>query len=636
MSEEKKGQTIHEMASYVFNEAIKRANADQFDEAIGVYGNLTDLAPAISAAFSQRGRCHWEMHRWYQAKRDFEKAVQLDPDNADVSWTLGLMNLQLCRFTDGWRDYETRWGSKVFKSPRLRTSKPQWKLGDGNKKVLVWCEQGLGDQIIYSSLLNKLSEYVDEVTVMLDMRLIKLLERGHANNPKIKFLPHDARVDMDAHDSHLPIASLGSCFIHDLPSIERFRSENYLLPDWRRTAQLKRDLSIKDGELVIGLSWTSTAPSAVGKHKSCSLKDLEPLLKEGMANGYRFVSLQYGDVGPELDQYPQIIRADQVDKFFDVEGVASLMMLCDRIVSVSNVNVHIAGAMGKPVHLLDANKLWYWNNRVGNHNLWYPTVKIYPRANMLAPWDEPVKKVVSDLFGNHDDKLIEEIDTGYMFPTFVFFHVGDDVYMPQKMVSSIRSSNPNATIIMCTDATTPEVLGINKRHEYTADRNRLMVSRLAGFASLNLDHPAIYLDTDMLIGAEINPKEILGDKDAVFCRRSFDREYGFNTGLRGLNFSEYEGKTLDEVYPFIACATVTRNARPWVAMLELLSFLDPKYHIWYGDQEASKLYASTNPTKVAAFTEAEYGCLPERIDPNNPPKIVHFKGEARKKLFEAA
>ena len=58
-----------------------------------------------------------------------------------------------------------------------------------------------------------------------------------------------------------------------------------------------------------------------------------------------------------------------VNNFFDLEGVAAIMSLCDAVVSVSNANVHIAGALGLPTYVLDANKLWYWNNRQGNESL---------------------------------------------------------------------------------------------------------------------------------------------------------------------------------------------------------------------------------------------------------------------------
>ena len=384
-----KPQTIHDMANVVFNEAIKRANADQYDEAVAVYNNIIDLRRALSNAYQQRGRCHWEMHRWDDAHRDFEEACRMEPDNDDFAWTLGLMNLQKHEYEEGWQGYARRWGSKTFKSPRLRTNKPEWFPGCNAKRILVWPEQGLGDQIIYSSMLPLLARY-GEVTAMVDMRIVNLLQRGM---PSIKFIPHDARLPLDSFDAHIPLGSLGQYFINskdDIKNVER----HYIAADPARVNDLKNKYKFKDRS-VFGLSWQSTAKT-VGPHKSCTLKDLEPILEWGKECGYQFVSLQYGDVS-ELDKYPQIIRPTE-HLFFDLESVAALMHCCEHIISVSNVNVHIAGAMGAAVSMLDANKLWYWNAKDENgFSDWYWDVLIYPREHMLAPWTNQVRSMLKYL-----------------------------------------------------------------------------------------------------------------------------------------------------------------------------------------------------------------------------------------------
>jgi tetratricopeptide (TPR) repeat protein len=392
-----KPQSIHDMANHVFNEAIKRANADQFDEAVAIYGNIIDLRPALSAAYQQRGRCHWEMNRWADALKDFQEACRMEPDNNEFAWTLGLMNLQRHAYKEGWRGYSRRWDSKTFKSPRLRTSKPEWYSGIDAKRVLVWPEQGLGDQIIYSSMLPLLAQHA-EVTAMVDMRLTNLLARGM---PEVNFIPHDARVPMDKHDAHIPLGSLGQHFIHTVEDIDSVASD-YILRDRNRSIELAKKYGFDQitAKPIIGLSWQSTAKT-IGHHKSCSLKDLEPILEWGDREGFQFLSLQYGDTS-ELDKYPQIIKPN-INMFFDLESVCALMSECEHIISVSNVNVHLAGAMGVRVHLLDANKLWYWNAKDSDgYSLWYPTVKIHPRENMLASWTSPVQNVLECLVEEYE------------------------------------------------------------------------------------------------------------------------------------------------------------------------------------------------------------------------------------------
>ena len=99
--------------------------------------------------------------------------------------------------------------------------------------------------------------------------------------------------------------------------------------------------------------------------------------------------------------------------------------------------------------------------------------------------------------------------------TFVFFHVGEDLTWSIKLVESIRQSNPDAEIVMTSDGDTPDVKGITRRANVKGDRAHIMLLRLAGFAAAQVDKPAIYLDTDMIVKAKIDPEQLLGDKTAL-------------------------------------------------------------------------------------------------------------------------
>jgi hypothetical protein len=306
------------------------------------------------------------------------------------------------------------------------------------------------------------------------------------------------------------------------------------------------------------------------------------------------------------------------------------MELCDVIVSPSNANVHLAAAMGKPVMLLDANKLWYWNNRKGHRSLWYPEVLIFQRENMNAPWDLQVRQVKEQLelqYGLRDK----------IYKHFAFFHVGEDISQPQKMVKSLLRHNPDAFITMYTDCYTPDVMGITRRVESEVNREELCYHRVKAYAETYVSSilPTMYLDTDMLVQGEIVVKDLLEPyKHVAFLRREFHRDGVFNVDQRGINFSEYEGKTIDKVYPYVGCTIVAKNPQVWKDLLAIYDALDPKFRRWYGDQEALRIYAEKYPERVSEINESVYGCLPEHK--TDDAKILHFKGEARKKLFEVA
>ena len=619
MTEEKKGKTLYDFSKDVFEKGLAAAGQGKYDEAIGLLENVNSILPIFVASALQTGRCHWEMHRWEPARKYFEMANRLDPLNDDAGWTVGLLALQMGDFKAGWEGYERRWGSQTFQSPRISTVHPQWERGLGLKRPIVWTEQGIGDQILYASLIEALAREVESIVVLIDMRLAGLMQRG-CKAKNVTFLPHNAKIKMSDHDSHIPIASLGKYFINRVTDIQPSVSVGYIKADPHRVERLRKELNLGE-TYTIGLAWTSTAP-IIGEHKSVPLAAFKPILDTPHV---KFINLQYGKAQEEGRDYHPSLITTHIDTFLDLENTAALIELCDVIISPSCATVHIAAAMGKDVLLLDANKLWYWNNRQGNESLWYPGVKIYQRENMNAPWDLQLKQVKEelDLMLNFEGERVRD--------NFVFFHVGDDISYPQKMVKSLLRYNPNANVIMCTDKDTPDVMGITERREFAVDRENLMFSRMRAFSQLRFAEPALYIDTDMIFMDRVSVSEVMNGNDVVMCRRAFGTEDIFNIEQRGLRFDEYEGKTLGELYPYVGCVVGTKNGDPWVSMLRMYEMLPPKFKKWYGDQEVLKKYAEA--FEIGAISENVIGCLPEHK--HSRAKILHYKGPSRKPLFEA-
>lgn len=378
----------------IYQDGLKLLEQDKCDEAIPLFNDIIKLRPLLAGAYVQRGRCHWEMRRWDLARPDFANCLLLDPENPDAKWTTGLMELQLGNFERGWKFYESRWDTPTFQSPRLKTRLPPWERGKGYQSVLVWCEQGIGDQLLYGSMLNALKKEVEKVTVMIDIRLMNLLQRA---NPNIKFIRHDSKVQNSEYDSQIPIGSVGKHFINDVADIKKNRSVSYIYPDRSRLDHLTHELALQPDDFVIGISWASTAPR-IGEHKSVKLEELIGLWNIPNA---KIVSLQYGkpenDIKPFEEKTGKIVHQTTVGNFFDLEGVVATMSLCNAVVSVSNANVHLAGALGVPVYVLDANKLWYWNHRQGQTSLFYSTVNLYQREHLNAPWDAQIAEIIKDI-----------------------------------------------------------------------------------------------------------------------------------------------------------------------------------------------------------------------------------------------
>ncbi len=205
------------------------------------------------------------------------------------------------------------------------------------------------------------------------------------------------------------------------------------------------------------------------------------------------------------------------------------------------------------------------------------------------------------------------------------------------LVQSIRKSNVSAEIIQCSDFSAPAIEGVSRLERFEGRPDRLMTFRLDAFAKLGLESPAIYLDTDMLVQRPLDPARLLAGREVLLCRRDFDTASLHSGSQRGVEFPEHRGRPLGEVYPYLACATITRDARFWSELVGIIESLDERFHRWYGDQEAMRLWSEKihSETSIGLLPEMEFGCLPERsAELNSRASILHFKGAKRKPLMK--
>jgi hypothetical protein len=219
-----------------------------------------------------------------------------------------------------------------------------------------------------------------------------------------------------------------------------------------------------------------------------------------------------------------------------------------------------------------------------------------------------------------------------------FLHVGQDTTLPRILVRSIRQFNIDAHVTQCTDRTTPDVPGVDAVERLEADTSRLMTFRLRSFAVLQVREPTLFLDTDMVCADRIDAAADVSDVDVSVCVREFNKDGLFNSRFMNMDFSEYEGRTLNEVYPYLACAVIAKNPEFWSLCLNNLIGLPDKFHRWFGDQEAMRNVIAAGGRSVGALRESRYACPPNAIaDPGHRPKFFHFKGPTLKQsMIDAA
>jgi tetratricopeptide (TPR) repeat protein len=364
------------------------------DEAIKSCDRAIALKPGFAEAWSNRGLALQAQGNLDAAIASYDQAITLKPEFAEANWNQALVLLLKEDWPRGWALYE--WGFKAGKrgGGHKQALAPDWDGQVLPGSLLILPEQGVGDEIFYSGMLNDLGGRAKSITVCVDPRLAPLYQRSFDHVTVVssreleKLPPHDAQVYM---------ASLGRYVRADAEWQKAVRTP-YLKASAERAQALRRRIA-GAGKIICGLSWISKNQE-VGEDKSLRLADLQPLLA---LPGVVFVDLQYGDTSAERAALLaatgiEVMRIPEIDNFHDIDGLAALMEACDVVVTVSNTTAHLAGALGRPlmVMLPEAFGLvWYWHTG-RTDSPWYPGTRLF-RQKTPGQWRSVINEVSTAL-----------------------------------------------------------------------------------------------------------------------------------------------------------------------------------------------------------------------------------------------
>jgi tetratricopeptide (TPR) repeat protein len=298
------------------------------------------------------GPCRW-LARFEEAEIIYLRVVAINAI-APVGWcSLGAAQLAQGKLAEGWINYDwrTRKGGTVKPRP---FDVPQWEgPARSSGTLLVWGEQGLGDELIFGSMLSDLARVGIPAVVECDARMVGIFSRSM---PSLEFrartTPPDPRLLSGDVTAQVPMGGFGRWFrrrMSDFPDDAAFLTPRPdLLAHWRmRLAELGPGPKI-------GFGWRSRRMDGVGRRDHPPVLDWAPVLTR---SGATFVSLQYGEVMPDIQSIEanlgvKVHSFADLDLLNDLEGALALSAAVDMTISSPTTVFCLPAAAGSPVWLV--------------------------------------------------------------------------------------------------------------------------------------------------------------------------------------------------------------------------------------------------------------------------------------------
>lgn len=357
----------------------------------------------VGNAYRSEGEINLALE-WYR------RTLEIAPDYPEAHHNLGFMLIELGELKEGFKAHEHRWQLPHFPSPKRPFRNRIWEgqpLRDDG--ILVWLEQGIGDEIFFSWQLPLVRRRARRMVVECSDRLVPLMQRSF---PTIPFYPrrtppHSAVVDPGLRwkipSGHLPgilwpEIKLAMRRLWSMPRCRYRRTEGFLRPDPDRVAYWRRYLDRHaQGRPTVGLSWTSAVLSGTRTPYYMTLEEMIRCLDHPVLA----VNLQYNWTDPDLDQLRgaeqckamRFLHPEGIHLKNDLDDLAALMQALDLVLTTFTSVGMMAGSVGTPTWVFHASEYGRtWEQFGAPFVPFLPSVDIFWR-DPRGPWDGTIDEI---------------------------------------------------------------------------------------------------------------------------------------------------------------------------------------------------------------------------------------------------
>jgi tetratricopeptide (TPR) repeat protein len=357
----------------------------RLDEALDHVTRALALSGGHPGAHSNIGVILTQLGRFDDAVEHFHRALAIDPDHSGYHGYLAYTLLAAGRLTEAFE----HWELGMRGGPRGHERKlgvPRWTPADRDARVMVYREQGVGDEIMMASCYPDLVAAAREVVIECDPRVVPLFTRSFPA-AEVRAQTIDALQRETAHDFDRVVPA-GSLMCWFRPSVEAFGDRRTLLvADGAKVEAWRARLAAAGPPPYVGISWRSKVRTAERRFHYTRLDEWGGIFA---TPGVTWVNLQYDECERELRDAEErfgvrVQRWEWLDLMNDFDEVAALSCALDLVVAPFNAVSMLSGALGVPTVAMGNRHGW---SLLGTERLpWLPAVKVALRMPH-EEWDE--------------------------------------------------------------------------------------------------------------------------------------------------------------------------------------------------------------------------------------------------------
>lgn len=372
------------------------------------------INPILESAWINKAIAHRASMDFQDAVTALRRALELNPDDPNAHTNLAYTLLMAGEIEQGFNQYDNRWKNPEFPSSRRPFRQQIWRgENPGNKRILLYMEQGMGDEIMFAWYFNKALSLAKNITVECDPRLIPIFKRSF---PTIEFIPRQDEAHLATRDPEIiykaPIGHIPKFFWHDLRRhINKVgstalrpiaRTEAYLKTDNEHRKKWRRYLDEVGGTRIkVGVCWRSSIHSRA--------RDRQYLTAEEIVQPFdpRFAvfNIQYDHMLDETEDLTRVCAENGVvfdtppdlDLRNDLDELTALTQELDLVVTPLISTAFMAGAVGTPTWVFRSSEYsCIWQMFGTDFVPWFPSMRLFFR-DPRDPWSSTIESLKAEL-----------------------------------------------------------------------------------------------------------------------------------------------------------------------------------------------------------------------------------------------